>query len=181
MKKLMFSPGGAYAYLDLDEKIFAGQCSVEPYMASGPGGQKRNRTYSAVRITHRATGISAIAEESRSQAENRKRALKRLKKNLALCVRTETVCGSFTIHHVVETFFAPGNQGKMNIKNSLFPVYCAALLDALAAAQGKVSDAAKKLHMSTGKMNRLLARDKDLFAAANNVRTYFHHKPLKIK
>jgi len=52
---------------------------IEFYRASGPGGQHRNVTDSAVRIRHLPTGIVAQASESRSQAQNRDVAMERLR------------------------------------------------------------------------------------------------------
>ena len=54
---------------DLDESFVS---------ASGPGGQKVNRTATAVRLLHRPTGLEVKAQESRSQALNRFYARRRL-------------------------------------------------------------------------------------------------------
>jgi len=56
---------------------------IEFYRGSGPGGQHRNVTDSAVRIRHLPTGIVAQASENRSQTRNREMAMKRLAEALA--------------------------------------------------------------------------------------------------
>src|ERR1700692_1143500 len=69
-----------------DAQLLA-QCEVDTYRASGPGGQKRNKTSSAVRLRHPPTGLLVIAEESRSQHENKARALRRLRPAIYLKLR----------------------------------------------------------------------------------------------
>jgi len=59
--------------------------------ASGPGGQHVNKTDSAVRATHRPTGLVAVSQEQRSQHANRKVA--RLKLALLLVERAEAAEG----------------------------------------------------------------------------------------
>lgn len=54
------------------------ECDVVAYKSSGPGGQKKNKTESSVRVRHRPTGITRIATESRSQGRNRALALERV-------------------------------------------------------------------------------------------------------
>ncbi len=78
-----------------DPQLLA-QCEVDTYRASGPGGQKRNKTSSAVRLRHPPSGLIVIAEESRSQHENRARALRRLRQALYLKLREELPPGART-------------------------------------------------------------------------------------
>jgi protein subunit release factor B len=51
---------------------------VQHFKASGPGGQKKNKTSSAVRIIHPESGARAEGKEERSQTANKKNAFKRL-------------------------------------------------------------------------------------------------------
>jgi peptide chain release factor 1 len=52
------------------------------YRASGPGGQHRNVTDTAVRLTHAPTGLVVVAERSRSRAHNREAARQELTRRL---------------------------------------------------------------------------------------------------
>jgi ribosome-associated protein len=55
---------------------------VTAFRSSGPGGQKKNKTESSVRVRHRPSGITRIATEHRSQSRNRQLALERVWKAL---------------------------------------------------------------------------------------------------
>ena len=54
------------------------------FKASGPGGQKVNKTSSAIRIIHRPTGVIVTASDSRSQWANRQQAWDRLNARLTV-------------------------------------------------------------------------------------------------
>lgn len=56
---------------------------VQTLKASGPGGQHVNKTESAVRVTHIPSGISVTASDERSQLQNKKQSIERLKIKLA--------------------------------------------------------------------------------------------------
>lgn len=56
--------------------------TIQFFRASGPGGQHRNKTASAVRLKHRATGVVVEATEERCQHKNREVAFRRLEQRL---------------------------------------------------------------------------------------------------
>jgi protein subunit release factor B len=65
------------------------ECEETFFIASGPGGQHRNKTESGVRLAHPPTGVVVTATERRSQAQNRSAALVRLRERLALLAKRE--------------------------------------------------------------------------------------------
>ncbi len=68
--------------LALDDEALLQACEVEYFVASGPGGQHRNKTASGVRLTHPPTELSVSATERRSQSQNKGVALDRLREGL---------------------------------------------------------------------------------------------------
>jgi len=156
---------------DSPDETLLGDCEVHTYRASGPGGQKRNKTESAVRIVHRPTGISVIATESRSQHENRLRALRRLHEALALRVR-HPVAGEGVPEAIAGAIRRDGRL-KLGRRDARYLPAAAAVLDVLQAAAGSVSDAAARLRLTTGNLSSFLTGDDALMTEANRIRTSF--------
>ena len=71
----------------LDPKRLALGCETRRTRRSGPRGQNRNKVETAIVLVHRPSGIVAEVTDWRSQGENLRAALFRLRLNLALDVR----------------------------------------------------------------------------------------------
>ncbi|HET8911306.1 MAG TPA: peptide chain release factor-like protein [Ktedonobacteraceae bacterium] len=61
-----------------DRESLERDSEVDFFIASGPGGQHRNKVETGVRLTHKPTGIVVTATERRSQTANRDAAYERL-------------------------------------------------------------------------------------------------------
>ena len=61
-----------------DRATLERECDIQYFIATGPGGQHRNKVETGVRLTHRPTGVVATATERRSQHANREPAYERM-------------------------------------------------------------------------------------------------------
>jgi hypothetical protein len=157
-----------------DAQLLA-QCEIDIFRASGPGGQKRNKTSSAIRLRHPPSGLAVIAVESRSQHENKARALKRLRQALFLKLR-EAPAGAAPEIAAVRTAAGRLDVGR---RDPRFWPAAGVMLDVLDAAGARVSDAAERLGISTGNLIDFLETDPKLWAEANMLRQRHGQKPLK--
>ena len=175
------SPGGApsaRAWLELTDEALLSQCEVHVYRASGPGGQKRNKTSSAVRLRHGPTGLIVTAVESRSQHENRSRALRRLRQAIALSQRNrvDPTTGSLPAYAAALARW-PGLR--INRRAPDYWLIVQHVLDVLFACQAGLAEAARALHLSTGQLVAFLRRDPKLSEQANRLRSAFGRGPLR--
>jgi hypothetical protein len=170
-------------WAQLTEAQLLAQCEVDTYRASGPGGQKRNKTSSAVRLRHPPSGLIVIAEESRSQHENRARALRRMRQALFLKVREELPAAALAPEVVAqreEYRAARDKEGRLHLghKDVRFWPVVGLVLDVLQASEARLSEAAAALGITTANLGDFLRSEDKVWEQANLMRLRFGHKPL---
>ena len=142
----------------LDDNALLNECRVDSFRGTGHGGQKRNVTNSAVRVTHVESGVSATCDDTRSQIKNRQLALKELRRKLAIETRVSSLPSNWSIEPV------PGK------KTADYAVWIRRVLDTLHIADYAVGAAAAAAGVSTGRFIRLLFSDSALWREVNRQR-----------
>lgn len=152
---------GWRGYLFLDDMELLAQCDWQGVRGAGPGGQKRNKTSSAVRLVHRPTGLSVRVETSRSQLQNRYAALKRLRFKIAWELRQQS------------------EPVPLETLNPKWPIDQARFLDVFVEQQGVVSRVARMMSTSTGQVSRFIISDSGLLVVVNRFREQKGLRPIR--
>lgn len=158
--------------VDLSDEALLAECDVQRTRRKGPGGQHRNKVETAVVLRHRGTGISAEANEKRSQAENRQQALFRLRLNLALGKRTPRGPG------LSENLERRRRAGKLSVnpRHEEFPSLVAEVLDWLAIHEFQIPQTAAELGITGSQLLKFLKLWPPAFDWFNRQREV-HHLP----
>ena len=138
------------AVLSLDDRQLLELCRVKAFTGSGPGGQHRNRNYTAVRIIFkRLPEFSAEDYVNRSQKQNIASALQKLRIKMALLWRKDAL----------ELY----NYTHLNTSNILYALELARLLDAVVQYKFDYKMAAAITGLSGSKLLKELSRNYEVW------------------
>ena len=161
----------------LPPEVLHARCQETRTRRSGPGGQHRNKVETAIVLFDPQTEISAEASERRSQADNRRMAIFRLRLNVALGFRLNPSPGDAPS----EVWSNRCRDGRISINPSHddYPALLAEALDRIVACEWDVSAAAEQLQATTSQLVRLLKHEPRAMTLVNRERRQRDLRPYK--
>ena len=147
------------AWLVSDDDALMRACDLIMQKGTGNGGQKINKTSSAVRLRHRPTGIAVAANEERSQARNRHIALRKLRYEIALRVHADPSGSQF------ELLPSPSSSNHARLI-----LWTAALFDRLAASGFDLAQTAEFCGVSTSQLERAMRKYPQIWRSFSETR-----------
>lgn len=165
----------------IDPEVLAAECEFRATRRSGPGGQNRNKVETAVVLTHRPTGLRAEASERRTQGENRRAALSRLRIELALSIRRpiDRDDGSSIVPSVLWRSRCRGGRVVVSPDHDDFPAMLAEALDVVSTLDDDPKAASERLGCSSTQLVKLLKEEPRALSLVNERRRQAGRHPLR--
>ncbi|HLU65227.1 MAG TPA: peptide chain release factor-like protein [Kofleriaceae bacterium] len=162
-----------------DDRLVAG-CVVDRLRGPGPGGQKRNKTESAVRVRHTATGLMAMSGESRSQPENRARAIRRLRERIAFDLREPVELDGYEPPPALAALLAqePVRRSEKWLRSTEYLRAVGHLVDLYQAVGCSLADVARRAAVSQSKLDKIVRADVRLARKLGELRTAQRGRPV---
>jgi len=143
-------------------------CRMDVFKATGHGGQKKNKTSNAIRLTLEHLSVTYTA--SRSKTENISSAFKKLKMSIALDISAgRENC------HLNQTYptdlFQYFQKGSINInaKNPVFPVVIGMIVDNFIKYQGNYKSVSEALKVSTSQLRKFITKNPFMIETVNKI------------
>lgn len=152
-------------FLKMDDAALSACCELEFFKGTGNGGQKRNKTSSAVRVRLPGCGVAAEDCSERSQHRNRANALRKLR--LALAYRFRNAPALLP------------ERSECAVEHPGYPLWLARVLDLFAVENWEVKPVAARLGCSPSMLVKKLARDPELWKFTSDARRESGLPPLR--
>ncbi len=159
--------------LALSEPEFLRQCRIDHFQASGPGGQKRNRKLSAVRLIHIQSSISVTSSEYRETSRNLAIAINKLKLELAIKLDLDP-----QIQEADLTARIKFNKD-VSEQNPQFPLMILLAVTLFKRYRGSIRELSLSLNTSSPQLIKFLKKSKQVWTSIQEIRRQNGHPPLK--
>lgn len=162
----------AYRWLALAPEALLSACGQARFQGSGPGGQKRNRVYSGVRLTHPESGLTSESVDSRASLRNLHAALARLRLHIALAADLVALADTDPARNPSGPGAPdlPAFRVDANPSHADFPGFALRALHHLAWQRGQLAAAAAALDCTASALTRFYKSDKAVWARARAIR-----------
>ena len=172
--------GARDALLGLADAALLAQCEMDRLRGSGPGGQKRNKTESSVRLRHRATGLAALAGESRSQHENKARALRRLRERIAFDLRERVELDDYQPPPALSSLVEqdPVRSSEKWLRSPEYLRAAGYLIDLYQSVGCSLPEAARRLGIAAARLDKVARADDRLMRKLGELRNAQRGRPV---
>ena len=163
-----------------EEQLLA-QCRLTFSRASGPGGQNRNKVETSVQIEFLPVGVVASASERRTQNENRKVAIQRLRCKLAIEFRSVNASSPNAGTGSSNRWRVYCRNGRIDISesNTDWPAILAEIIESLRAEDWEIGKVALGLGTSSSQLVKLLKKHLPAILLLNAERKLRGQRPLE--
>ena len=156
-----------YSFLKKDEEHFLRDCKIVHFKSTGKGGQKKNKTSSAIRLIHNPTNLFVESSVNRQQIINKIDAIRKLRLKIALSLvnKANTWQGTYGL----------------NYKNWDFPIMIGIIIDAFHFKNFSIKETSLFLGISQNILLKNISKNKELWDFINQEREKRTLKRLKLK
>lgn len=159
-------------FIRLNDQELQRKCRMDIYKATGKGGQKKNKTSNAVRLT--LEHLSVTASASRSRQDNISRAVKKMRLAIAMDLSdsSENRSGLSELPGELKNYVSKGLI-RINEKNPAFPYFSGVLFDIYLDCEGDVKIVAERLGTSSSQIHRFFSSHPFLLERMNALKQKF--------
>jgi len=166
--KKKYTPDLWLSFIQKSDGDLKKSCRMDVFKATGHGGQKKNKTSNAIRLT--LEHLSVTFTTSRSKAENISGAFRKLRMSIALDITTgrENCHLSQTYPADLVQYFQKGSIN-INAKNPVFPVVIGLIIDNFIKHQGNYKSVSEALKVSTSQLRKFITKNPFMIETVNKI------------
>lgn len=166
--RIVYSSGLWLSFLQKTDEELKKSCRMDIFKATGRGGQKKNKTSNAIRLTLEHVVVTFTT--SRSRAENIAGAIKKLRIAIAMDIVDgfENRSSSRIYPDILGQYYQKGTI-KINVKNPLFPIVIGMLIDLFINYQGSYKSVSGALKISNSQLRKFISKNVIMIETINKI------------